>query len=195
MHNFRIINGDMAMIALVMCGGKGSRIGFKEKPMIKIGERLIDHAIRELTIAKIDSVFITSPYTPMTEKYLRSIGLEVYRAKGRGYIEDLFEFIKVSGIEDDILTLNSDLYYFTKGIVNDFCKHYASIEERALSACYPDGRRVGINAFQPIINRDEELEEAFYFLTTYDVINVDTLDDLRMIKWRKMNTLKRENGW
>ncbi len=169
------------MIAIVMCGGRGSRLGFVEKPMIEVnGVKLIDFAVDEISLAELEGIFVTSPYTRETERYLRSIGAEVHRGKGKGYMEDLSEAVREFGLVEPVLTLNADLYYFRRGVVRDVLTAYLKTSSRALKTAYENGRLVGINVFDPFFG---EQEEETYIIRRDEVLNIDTPDDLRELKW------------
>ena len=165
------------MLAIVMCGGKGSRLGYAEKPMINVGgKRLIDFTIKELEYAGVDAIFVTSPFTPFTEKYLLETGFEVFRGGGEGYMEDLFLTIEKNGIVFPVLTMNSDLYIIREGILTEFVKAYMRSSFPALSCIFKNGKAVGINAFDPLLGKQEEEK---FIIDEGDVINIDTFDDLR----------------
>ena len=82
------------MEALVMAGGKGTRMGFcgVEKPMIEIGGvYTVERVVNALRDSKhIDKILVSvSPNTPDTERYLKDIGVETIRTSGEDYVEDL----------------------------------------------------------------------------------------------------------
>ena len=167
----------MDILAVVMCGGKGSRLGYIEKPMIFVsGKRLIDFAIWEIERAMLDALFVTSPYTPHTEEYLRSKGMEIFRGKGAGYIEDLFLAVKENDIVCPVLTLNSDLYIARRGIVSEVVKAYMKSSFPAMSCIFKNGKAVGINILDPILG---EQDEEKFIINESDVINIDTFEDIR----------------
>lgn len=168
------------MLAIVMCGGRGSRLGFVEKPMLVInGVRLVEMIIEELELAGLEAIFVTSPYTPETERTLRAEGHEVFRAEGRGYMDDLYKAILEYRIFKPVMNLNSDLYFRRRGLLLEFLKKYLSSTCPALSAVYPDGRRVGINTFDPML--DQQREERF-ITDDSEIINIDTVKDLERAK-------------
>lgn len=181
----------MEPVALVMCGGRGSRLGYVEKPMLEIGgKRLIDMAIDEIESAMVESIFVTSRYTPETEKYLKRQGFEVFRGGGRGYMEDLREVLNEYQIIFPVLNINSDLYYVSEGVIREFVEFYFSSKFPAVSAVFEDGEYAGINAFDPIF---EWQEEEKIILSSNKVINIDTPEDLERAKWK--SSLKKEREW
>ncbi len=79
--------------ALIMAGGKGSRMGLPtEKPLLPfLGKPLIDWVADAVLNAKKVSEFyvITSANTPQTEKYCLDRGWRVLRTDAKGYHNDL----------------------------------------------------------------------------------------------------------
>ncbi|NOY10635.1 MAG: NTP transferase domain-containing protein [Archaeoglobi archaeon] len=168
------------MLAIVMCGGRGSRLGFVEKPMISVGgKRLVEGVMEELELAGLETVFVTSPFTPETERFLREMGLEVFRADGGGYMHDLRQAVFEYRIIEPVLNVNSDLYFRERGVILRFLRAYLSSSSPAMSAVFPSGRRVGINAFDPVLG--EQREEKF-IIEESRVINIDTPGDLERLR-------------
>lgn len=84
------------VIGVVMCGGKGSRMGGREKPLVEVlGKPLISYAINTmLGCSAIECIdFVTSIYTPLTTKYLKEIGYQPFVARGAGFLNDLSEYM------------------------------------------------------------------------------------------------------
>lgn len=82
---------------LVMAGGRGSRLGLPEKPLVELGGRkLIDYVLGAAHRCKgVDEVVcLTSPHTPLTTSYISSMGVETIVCGGRGYLADLMEGLK-----------------------------------------------------------------------------------------------------
>ncbi len=167
-------------LAIVMCGGRGKRLGFVEKPMLEIkGRKLIEYAIEEIEIANLDAIFVTSHFTKNTEKFLRKEGKEVFRADGSGYMDDLICAIESYKIIKPIINMNSDLYIARKGILSDFVKFYLSSDLPAASMVYRNGRRVGINAFDPFFFKQKEEK---FIIDERDIVNIDTPEDLERVR-------------
>ena len=83
----------MKVPALVMAGGKGSRMGLPtEKPLLPfLGKPLIDWVVEAILDAKKVSEFyvVTSANTPQTEKHCQSKGWKVLHTDAKGYHNDL----------------------------------------------------------------------------------------------------------
>ncbi|MDG6913124.1 MAG: NTP transferase domain-containing protein [Nitrososphaerota archaeon] len=81
----------MPVPVVIMAGGKSSRFGRGEKMMAVLGGKpLLHHLLEALKLAgALSPTVITSPWTPETERFVRSLGLEVIQSPGQGYVEDV----------------------------------------------------------------------------------------------------------
>ncbi len=167
------------MLALLMCGGRGERLKAGEKPLFEVcGIRLVDHALRALS--SYDVIAVTSPYTPNTEEYLRKRGVRVFRARGKGFIEDFNEIIRALSLRGPVLIVCSDLVYLREGIIEEIVSHYTKCGKKALKAV-KNGEAVGINII--FAGEKGEQEEENYIVE--DVVNINTPEDAK----------KAENLW
>jgi adenosylcobinamide-phosphate guanylyltransferase len=102
----------MKLPALIMAGGKGTRLdGNTEKPLLVLeGLFLIDYTLAAASgCERIDEFWaVTSPHTPKTEEHLKEKSIQILRAPGDGYVEDLVFAIKKLGI-GKTLTITADL--------------------------------------------------------------------------------------
>ncbi len=172
------------MLAVVMCGGKGRRIGNLEKPMLRVkGKILIEYAIQELEIACLDAIFVTSKHTPKTYEFLKERGYEVFMAMGEGYMKDLRYAVEEYGLIEPILTINSDLYFRREGILLGIIDFYFKTDSPALCCIYRGGRAVGINVFDPF---HELQREENFIIDEDDVVNIDTFQDLRRARYGEL---------
>jgi adenosylcobinamide-phosphate guanylyltransferase len=110
------------LIAAVMCGGAGSRLGSgEEKPMIKLAgrhyaERVVSALEKSERFERV--VAVVSPKTPRTREFLVSRGIEIIDAEGAGYSKDLsFLLAKVS--QEKVLVVPADIPLLTQGAVRD----------------------------------------------------------------------------
>ncbi|HEX2014064.1 MAG TPA: NTP transferase domain-containing protein, partial [Nitrososphaera sp.] len=107
------------MIALIMCGGRGTRMGDGvEKPLLRVGgEPLVQRVISALAASRsIDRlVAAVSCSTPETKGYLESRGFETVDTAGEGYSLDLsrlldrFKPARVIVTPADMPLLNSQI--------------------------------------------------------------------------------------
>jgi adenosylcobinamide-phosphate guanylyltransferase len=78
------------MLALIMAGGEGSRLGMGEKPLVSIcGRPMVSYVIDAFLAADHEVVVVASHRTPFTKNWCRAQGLTIYDAKGLGYVEDI----------------------------------------------------------------------------------------------------------
>jgi uncharacterized protein (TIGR00454 family) len=106
----------MKLDALVMAGGKGTRLrGKGEKPLLPFrGRPLIEWVLSALRGCRyVDRIFvITSPTTPETEARAVSLGFRTFRAPGAGYVEDFALALRELSL-GKVLTVGSDLPFLT----------------------------------------------------------------------------------
>jgi adenosylcobinamide-phosphate guanylyltransferase len=83
----------MGIAALVMAGGKGTRMRSKlEKPLVKVcGRPVIEYVLAALKNAKkIDCVVVaTTCFTPKTAELARKLGVKVIETPGNDYVSDM----------------------------------------------------------------------------------------------------------
>jgi hypothetical protein len=78
------------MLAVIMAGGKGSRLNLGEKPLVTIaGRPMISYVIRAFEMYGCHIVVVASDKTPMTQNWCRVSGIDLFCAKGNGYVEDM----------------------------------------------------------------------------------------------------------
>ena len=130
--------------AIVMAGGKGTRMGGKkEKPLIEVGGiPMIQHVINALLASKgiSDVIILTSPNTPKTSKFARIGGYSVFQTPGKGYIEDLQYYISECFPHNSnkiILTITADLPLITSEIINQVLLEYEKSRKPAMCIAVP----------------------------------------------------------
>lgn len=135
----------MKVPALIMAGGKGSRMGLStEKPLLPfLGKPLIDWVCEAVEAAKKVSEFyiITSVNTPETEKHCQQRGWKVLRTDAKGYHDDLKQAVLKASLMGPVLTIPSDVPAITGRFLDkvvdafevcgkDFLAVFVSIEKR-----------------------------------------------------------------
>ncbi|MEM0203301.1 MAG: TIGR00454 family protein [Archaeoglobaceae archaeon] len=159
------------MLSLLMCGGKGRRLGKGEKPLFEVcGMKLIDHALRAFRNQCI--VAVTSPFTPKTERYLLEKGIEVFRASGNGFIEDYRECIASLSLKGPIIVASTDIVYLRDGIIEEIVEFYKKCGKMALKVV-KGNEPAGINVI--LADFDGEQEEESYIVE--DIVNINTVED------------------
>ena len=107
------------MIALVMCGGKGSRMSApEEKLLLKYKKPVIEHVLSALDDSKIFSkiVCVTSNNAPKTHQFVIKLGFEVMETKGLGYSEDLGDaLVKLS---EPVFVISGDMPLLDPSVIH-----------------------------------------------------------------------------
>ena len=132
----------MKLDALIMAGGKGSRMGFDtiEKPMQMIGgkhvvERVVE-AIRECRY--ISKVLVSvSSNTPKTEEFLRDLGVEVICTTGDDFMNDMHSAFQCLESEF-VLTCPSDLPLLKSFTVKKFVEFFKPEMQSAIAVVDKD---------------------------------------------------------
>lgn len=103
------------MDALVMCGGKGTRLDAQtEKPLVKIcGEPMVDRVVSALAGSQIESIYgVVSPNAPETRAYLSNL-IPSIETPGSGYVTDLQVALRDEAIDTPVVTVVADLPLLT----------------------------------------------------------------------------------
>jgi adenosylcobinamide-phosphate guanylyltransferase len=204
----------MGVTALVMAGGKGTRMKTKkEKPLVKVGGKpLIEHVLNTLRNAKrIDKIVVAvSEYTPKTANLARKFSVKVVKTLGKGFCLDAQYAIKKLKL-DTVLTISADLPYVTSEFIDKVIKRYEQSGKPALTVMAPPEiyRRLGLDTdyifnvngrpLTPVginvvdgkrINEPRLEEEIFVILQEEIVINVNRLEDLKIAE----RLFKRKEG-
>jgi len=99
--------------ALVMCGGRGSRlepaVGDTEKPLVEIGGRpMVDRVCTALRASRVGEIYAAvSPQAPETAAWLADADVTVIETPGEGYVEDLTAALDAVGTP--AVTVSADL--------------------------------------------------------------------------------------
>lgn len=183
------------MHALVMAGGKGSRMGaYVEKPLCLLeGRPLVAYVLAAVcSTPGIDGVAIAvSPHTPQTAAYVERHGIpavSVVHTTGRGYHEDLAEAVRSAGCTGPVLTLAADLPLVTPSVLSTVMAAYKRAGTQALSVLLPaascrsaDTAPFSCNGMSVVATGVNVIDAASILLadamTQYDLI-LDTPDEL-----------------
>jgi adenosylcobinamide-phosphate guanylyltransferase len=126
------------MLALILAGGEGSRLGLGEKPLVTLcGRPMITFVIDAFTAAGLEVTVVASPRTPMTLNYLRVQKIPFYRAQGRGYVEDLVETATEMDVAAPFFTSVADIPCLRPDHVQQVREAYVSQDKPALSTWVP----------------------------------------------------------
>jgi len=98
------------MIALVMAGGKGTRMNFtKEKLLLEYEKPIVLRVIDALKNSERFSKILvaTSKNSPKTKEMLQELDVQVIDTSGTGYTEDLNSVLQ--SLSDQVLVVSGDL--------------------------------------------------------------------------------------
>lgn len=124
------------MDALVMCGGKGTRLESQvEKPLFETaGKPMVQQVLDALSKSSIDGIYAAvSPHTPETKAFLNG-RYELIETAGEGYVSDLSTALDV--VELPVLTVAADLPLLDAEVVERVCT-YSFQAEGSVTVCVP----------------------------------------------------------
>ncbi len=126
------------MLALIMAGGRGTRLGMGEKPLVTIcGRPMMAYVIDAFRTSGHEVVVVASPRTPFTKNWCRAQGIALYEASGEGYVEDITEAAADLKQEHPFFTCVSDLPCLTPEIVRSVHAAYYASGKPACSTWVP----------------------------------------------------------
>ncbi|MFQ6095774.1 MAG: NTP transferase domain-containing protein [Candidatus Bathyarchaeia archaeon] len=194
----------MGITALVMAGGKGTRMGLREeKPLLKVGGKpMIEHVLTALKNAeKINGILVAvSKHTPRTAKFLEEFPIKILETPGEGYVSDIRYAIKRLKL-GTVLTISVDLPLITGRMIDLIIEKYIQCNKPALTVTVPvetkerlglraehvlesGSRRLvpaGINVIDGRRIDEGELEEEILVIDEEEVaVNVNTPQELRI---------------
>lgn len=194
----------MTVTALVMAGGKGTRMALaEEKPLISVGGKPVIELVLEAlkNAKKVDNVVVAvSCYTPKTAKYLEKFPIKVLTTPGKEYVSDMGYAVKTLKLQT-VLAIAADMPLITAEIIDSILECYFASGKPALAVAVPletkqrlgmslgyafehDGRNVvpaGINVNDGAKIDDAELEQEVYILDSVNVaVNINTIEELRV---------------
>lgn len=194
----------MRVTALLMAGGRGSRMQHsEEKPLILLGgSPIIELVIRSLQNAKlVESIFVAvSHNTPRTAAFAARFPVKVMPTPGKGYIQDLQYLVRQLGLRK-VLTVAADLPLITGEIIDEIVEKYQSCGKPALAVVTSLASKqklglrsehafqeagetvvpVGINIIDGKEIESEELEQEVLLMDKLEVaVNINTIEELAL---------------
>jgi len=139
----------MNLSALVMAGGRGSRMA-GEKAIARVGGiSMLSRVVEALSNSKmIDRVIVSSSSsTPKTSDEAQKLGLEVVNTPGMGYVKDMNYAIRTLNLEH-VLVINSDLPFINTELIDQVIDRYAKAEKPALTVMVPISKLTALG-FEP----------------------------------------------
>jgi adenosylcobinamide-phosphate guanylyltransferase len=162
----------MKVTALIMAGGRGSRMGLPtEKPMLQfMGKPLLDWVAEAVLNAKKVSEFyvITSSNTPKTEEHCRSMGWKTVHTDAKGYHDDLKQAVAKLGWTGSILTLPSDVPAITGLILDRVVSEFEMSGKDFLAVFVPIQKRLELGLS---ISSTDEYKGVWYAVSGVNIIN------------------------
>lgn len=198
----------MAVVALIMAGGKGTRMGSSvEKPLVSIdGKTMLERVVEALKgAAGVEEIFVaTSPNALHTEGLSQSLGLKVIRTRGRDYITDAQQAIRTL-VPRTALVISADLPLVSSALIDKIINQYFECGKPSLKVVTStttnndeakDGsygteqkecvRPVGINIIDSRYIDEPLIDEAELLVNSEEVnANINTPEDLEKISPRK----------
>jgi adenosylcobinamide-phosphate guanylyltransferase len=132
----------MIVTALVMAGGKGTRMAVREeKPLLKVNSKpLIKNVIEALKDSKkVDSIVVAvSSYTPKTKKYVSNFHVRTIDTPGEGFVPDMDYAIGKLELQT-VLAISADLPMITGEVIDAILDHFAICGKPALTVAVSKG--------------------------------------------------------
>jgi adenosylcobinamide-phosphate guanylyltransferase len=128
------------IVALVMAGGKGTRMKLaQEKPIIEVcGKPVIEYVLSAIKAAKkIDRVIVaTTSCTPKTTKLMRHLGVEVIETPGKDYVSDMGYAVQTLKL-GVFLAIAADLPLVSGEMIDIVVERYERCGKPALTVAVP----------------------------------------------------------
>jgi len=197
----------MGVTAVVMAGGKGSRMRVsEEKPLLRVaGKPVIERVLSSLLASKhVNSVVVAvTDFTPRTASFAAKFPVKVVLTPGNGYIEDMQYVVRQLGL-GKILTVAADLPLINAAVVDQIVERYEECGKPALTVVTPlelklklglgleyafdlDGEKVvpvGINAIDGQKIDADELDQEVFLMDRQEVaVNINTLEELHLAEF------------
>jgi adenosylcobinamide-phosphate guanylyltransferase len=162
----------MIVPALIMAGGKGSRMGLpNEKPLLPfLGKPLVDWVAEAILDAKKVSEFyvVTSSNTPETEKHCLNKGWKVVHTNAKGYHGDLKQVVSMLGLVGPVLTMPSDVPAITGPALDKVVNAFEVCGKDFLAVFVPIKARKNLELS---ISSTDEYKGKCYAVSGVNIIN------------------------
>lgn len=194
----------MGVTALVMAGGKGTRMKLQEeKPLLKVGGKpMIEHILNALKNAdKVDKIVVAvSKHTPETARTVKEFSVKILETPGKDFVSDMKYAVKRLELST-VVTVSADLPLLSGEIVDKVIESYEKCGKTALAVVVPvetrerlglkvdyvfevGGKRLvpaGINVIDGRRVDEAELEEEKLVIDTEEIaVNVNRPEDLKI---------------
>ncbi|OQB38773.1 MAG: Adenosylcobinamide-phosphate guanylyltransferase [Euryarchaeota archaeon ADurb.Bin165] len=177
------------MFALIMAGGKASRLGMGEKALARIHDRpMISYVINAVIKAGLTPVVIVTPLTPYTTNYCRIQDILWLCTDGTGYVEDIWQAVEELSINGPFLTICADLPGICAEHITMVLEKFESSGCPACSVWVPHhdgaidddlpGIPAGINILDSRLGEEEQEEVKILIKDPILRMNINTREDL-----------------
>jgi adenosylcobinamide-phosphate guanylyltransferase len=168
----------MRIPALIMAGGKGTRIGLTiEKPLLTfLGKPLIDWVVEAVKSAEKVSEFyvVTSKNALETERKCLRNRLKVIRTDGKSYHDDLKQAILEAKLRGPVLTMPADLPAVTGKFLDKVITAYEKCGKDALAVFVPITKR---ESLELSVSSIDEHKGVWYAVAGVNIINGARIHD------------------
>jgi len=198
--------GDFMVTALVMAGGKGTRMKLAvEKPLISVcGKPSIEYVLAALKDAqRIDEVIVaTTSVTPKTTALMQQLGVRVIQTPGQDYVSDMGYTVQTLKL-GVFLAIAADLPLVKPEMIDEIVERYEKSGKPALTVAVPieaktrlgmgveysfktdDGREVvpvGVNVIDGSKRYGDEWLDQDIFVLDYKelAVNINTVAELQL---------------
>lgn len=162
----------MGITALVMAGGKGSRMGLPvEKPMLPfLGKPLIDYVVSAINQTKniVDFYVVTSSNTPNTEQHCKNLNWKIIHTDARGYHDDLKQATRQANLVGPVLTMPSDVPAITGIFLDKVVCEFKQCGKDFLAVFVPIEKRLSLGLS---ISSTDEYMGVWYAVSGINIIN------------------------
>jgi adenosylcobinamide-phosphate guanylyltransferase len=168
----------MRIPALIMAGGKGTRIGLAtEKPLLPfLGKPLVEWVVEAVKSAEKVSEFyvVTSKNALETERKCLRDGLKVLKTDGKSYHDDLKQAILEAQLLGPVLTMPADLPAVTGKFLDKVVIAYEECGKDALAVFVPIAKR---EALELSVSSTDEHKGVWYAVSGVNIINGARIND------------------
>ncbi len=137
----------MTVSALIMAGGKGTRMNsLEEKPLIEIcGKPVIEYVLSALKNAKkIDDIYVAvTERTPKTALHAEKLQTKIVTTPGKDYVSDIGYATQTLKL-GKFLAIAADLPLITGEIIDQIVKRYENCGKPALTVAIPIETKIKI---------------------------------------------------
>lgn len=168
-----------------MAGGKGSRMGGVEKPLIPLkGKPLISYVIASLLGSKsVGTVYTAlSPNVPATMEYVKNEYEDEKRVSaittpGAGYVEDMAFTVKLLGMYRPVLIISSDVPLISPEDIDYIIDKYNEYGKEAMSVRVSLSGVNGLGINPDIVLYDSGIETVPCGINIIDGSHIDRAQD------------------